>query len=125
MDITRIPTLENLDLEAEWDAAYEDQQIDPEHLEECGLISLVICGSSCPGVMEGVSYLHIDSDYDQTMSEGQRDLYKLLYELQAGAVYSITSVNKLMGALDLKNPLSVIQRLENLQSIGAISGLRL
>lgn len=125
MEITRIPTLENLDLDTEWDAAYQDHTIEQKFLDEWGRIPLVLCGSSEPGALEGASYLYIDGEYDQDMSEGQRALYKVLLELQSGATYCVTSINKLMQTLEQKTPMSIMQRLENLQSIGAISGLKI
>jgi hypothetical protein len=124
MDITRIPNQDALDLTREWDEGYLQDDLDPSIVAGLGNLCLVISGTTSSGKLNGLCYIWVNETFNQPMSKGQKDLLRVLIDYQAGAVYVITSVNLLKRAMGLKNPLSIIQRLENLQSIGAIEGFR-
>lgn len=130
MEIQRTNVLEHLDLDLEWDSAHDDQP-DVEGLAEVieagKLHKIILCGSSEAGGVEGASYLWVDVDYSLEMSVGQLELYRLLRDSRDcvnTAVLNVTTVEKLTKALKLRHTCSVIARLGNLQSIGAISGFR-
>jgi hypothetical protein len=40
-------------------------------------------------------------------------------------VFTVTTISKLAQAMGLENPLAAMKRLEHLQSLGAIAGLRM
>jgi hypothetical protein len=119
-----VNNLENLELYLEHDAGYEDLDFSPEELEEAGEPKLVF-NHTKKGVLEGCCYITVDVDYCLNLSPGQQRLYEILVALQEGAVYSVTTVGKLAEAMGLKNPLAAGKRLENLQSLKAISGFNL
>ena len=116
--------LENLQLYLEHDSGYEDLDWSAEELAEAGAPKLVF-NHTKEGVLEGCHYITVDSNYCLNLSPGQQRLYEILVSLQEGAVYSITTIGKLAEAMGLKNPLAAGKRLENLQSLGAISGLKM
>lgn len=120
--LTRLNELDGLNLEGEYDAPYFDIGLDDEDLSEFAAAKIVIQGSSDAGVMEGCHYLSIDDTYEGELSPGQQELYDILLSFQKSAIYTITTVGKLAETLGLRFPMSVEQRLENLQSLGAISG---
>lgn len=115
--------LENLELYLEHDAGYADLDFSSEELEEASAPKLVF-NHTKQGILEGCSYITVDADYSLNLSPGQQRLYEILVSLQEGAVYSITTVGKLAEAMGLQNPLAAGKRLENLQSLGAISGFK-
>ncbi|MEM8613107.1 MAG: hypothetical protein AAGF93_13890, partial [Cyanobacteria bacterium P01_H01_bin.105] len=69
--------------------------------------------------------LSVDENYLWNMSPGQQKAYELLLSLQQGSVYAMTTIRKLAEAMGLEVIRAALQRLENLQSIGAINGLKL
>jgi hypothetical protein len=119
--------LENLELYLEHDSGYADWALTPEDLEEAGMAKLVFHGGDAdePAVLEGCSYIKVDTNYCLNLSPGQQRLYEILVALQEGAVFTVTTISKLAQAMGLENPLAAMKRLENLQSLGAIAGLRL
>ena len=127
MEITRTNVLENLNIDGDWDSAHDDlPNVEgwAEVVEQTRLHKVILCGSSEAGGVEGASYLWVDADYSLEMSVGQLELYRLLRDIQNSTVYTVTTVGKLMEALKLRHPSSIMVRLENLQSIDAISGLK-
>ena len=128
--------LENLELYLEHDSGYFDWDLTPEELEEAGMPKLVFhgVGEASPGenraedetekVLEGCSYITVDTDYHLNLSPGQQRLYEILVSLQEGAVFTVTTVGKLAKAMGLENPLAAGKRLEHLQTLGAISGFK-
>ena len=115
--------LENMELYLEHDSGYEDFSWSAEELADAGSPKLVF-NHTKEGILEGCHYITVDANYCLNLSPGQQRLYEILVALQEGAVYSITTVGKLAEAMGLKNPLAAGKRLENLQSLGAISGLK-
>lgn len=115
--------LENLQLYLEHDSGYADIEFSAEELEEAGAPKLVFNHTS-QGILEGCHYITVDIDYALNLSPGEQRLYEILVSLQEGAVYSITTIGRLAEAMGLKNPLAAGKRLENLQSLGAISGFK-
>ena len=127
MQITRINHLENLNIDGEWDSAHEEAlEIDEfRELEAASrLDKLILCGKTDVDSTKTTWFIWVDVDYSFEMSVGQQELYKLFRDIQNSTVYTVTTVGKLMEALKLKCSFSVLNRLENLQSIGAISGFR-
>ncbi|MEL7227696.1 MAG: hypothetical protein AAF810_14080 [Cyanobacteria bacterium P01_D01_bin.36] len=116
--------LENLSLHLEHDSGYEDLNLNSEELAEAGAPKLVFNHTKA-GVLEGCCYINVDVDYCLNLSPGEQRLYEILVSLQEAAIYSITTIGKLAEAMELKNPLAAGKRLENLQSLGAISGFKL
>lgn len=116
--------LENLELYLEHDSGYEDLDLSAEELAFAGAPKLVF-NHAKGGLLEGCHYITVDANYCLNLSPGQQRLYEILVSLQEAAVYSITTVAKLAEAMGLENPLAAGKRLENLQSLGAISGLKL
>ena len=55
----------------------------------------------------------------------QRQLFEILRGLALGSIYCVTTVQRLAEMLQLKSPLAIAARLDNLQSLGAISGVKL
>ena len=120
--------LENLEIYLEHDSGYADWVLTPEDLEEAGMAKLVFLGGDADAeseVLEGCSYIKVDTTYCLNLSPGQRRLYEILVSLQEAAVFTVTTIGKLAQAMDLENPLAAMKRLEHLQSLGAISGLKL
>lgn len=124
MTYSRHNHLENLAIAYEHDDAYEDLELDPSVLDETARTKLVIWGETSSGVLEDCSYLYIEPHYAGALSLGQRRLYEILLSLQEGSVYTVTTIGKLAQMMDLENPLACGKRLENLQSLGAIAGLK-
>ena len=120
----RINHLDGFDLSLEHDWGYSIEDPYPEATKRTALVKLVICGEVEPGILEDCSHIYVDPDYKGTLSIGQQRLYDVLLGLQQGAVYTITTIGKLCEALDLQVPLACCHRLDNLQSLGAISGWR-
>jgi hypothetical protein len=124
MTYSRQNHLENLAIEYEHDDAYEDLGIPQAILDEVARTKLILCGDTAQGVLEDCSYLSIDSEYVGGMSPGQRRLYEILLALQEGSIYTVTTIGKLAEMMGLEHPLACGKRLENLQSLGAIAGLK-
>lgn len=114
--------LDQLDLDYEHDAAYEDGLLEPAIADQIAQMKLVLCGDSSKGVLEDSSYLSVDPTYAGSLSIGQRQLYEILLTLQQASVYTVTTVGKLAQMMGLQTPMACGKRLENLQSLGAISG---
>lgn len=123
MTYSRHNHLENLSLDYEHDDAFDDD-LDPAILDAVSRTKLVLCDETSSGVLEDCSYIYVDPQYPGALSVGQRRLYEILLSLQEGAVYVVTTIGKLSQMMRLENPLACGKRLENLQSIGAISGLK-
>ena len=119
---TRENHLDHLDLDYEYDAAYQDGLITPAIADQIAQMKLVLCGNSSKGALEDSSYLSVDPTYTGELSVGQRQLYEILLTLQEGSVYTVTTVGKLAQMMGLQTPMACGKRLENLQSLGAISG---
>ena len=119
----RVNHLQNLSLDGEHDWAYP---IDDEKwpTDEISRVKLILCGDTETGILEDSSYIYVDPDYQGELSIGQRQLYEVLLGLQRSAVYTVTTIGKLTEAIDSTVPWSCVQRLENLQSLGAISGYK-
>lgn len=124
MTYSRQNHLENLAIEYEHDDVYEDLEIAQAVLDEVARTKLILCGDTAQGVLEDCSYLSIDSEYVGGMSPGQRRLYEILLALQEGSIYTVTTIGKLAEMMGLEHPLACGKRLENLQSLGAIAGLK-
>lgn len=126
---TRQNELENLQLWLEVDSGHEveDEEL-LEYLkaadEETKLYKVVLCGETSEGVLEDCSYICVDPHYSGELSPGQRQLYEILLNLQDSAVYSLTTIGKLAQMMNLKWAAACGKRLENLQSLGAIAGLK-
>ena len=116
--------LENLELYLEHDSGYVDWDLTPQELEEAGMTKLVFHEKETAEVLEGCSYISVDTNYVLNLSPGQQRLYEILVSLQEGAVFTVTTVGKLAKAMGLENPLAAGKRLEHLQALGAISGFR-
>ncbi|MGP1386575.1 MAG: hypothetical protein ACTS2F_23655 [Thainema sp.] len=114
--------LDQLDLDYEHDAAYEDSAISSAIANDIAQMKLVLCGNSSKGPLEDCSYLSIDPTYAGALSIGQRQLYEILLTLQEASIYTVTTVGKLAQMMDLQVPMACGKRLENLQSLGAIAG---
>ncbi|MEM9217518.1 MAG: hypothetical protein AAGD25_24655 [Cyanobacteria bacterium P01_F01_bin.150] len=122
--------LENLELDLEHDSgrslkAMDD--LDQEIMAEIAAERIILCGDQDNGdrAYESTSYIWVDPDYSDQLSPGQWQMYELLRSLQLSSDYTATSIGKLAEAQQLKNPLSCSTRLENLQSLGAIHGLKI
>lgn len=124
MTYTRHNHPENLALDYEHDLAYADLEIDPADLDAASRTKLIFNGDTSAGVLEDCSYISVDPEYFGELSIGQRRLYEILLALQESAIYAVTTIGKLAQMMDLENPLACGKRLENLQSLGAISGFR-
>jgi len=124
MTYSRQNHLENLALAYEHDDAYADLPIDPAIVDEIARIKLVLCGDTTTGVLEDCSYIYVDPDYEGSLSPGQQRLYEVLLALQETSIYTITTLGKLAQSLELEHPMACGKRLENLQSLGAISGFK-
>ena len=123
---TRENDLSGFRLEQEHDAAYEaDGLLDEAVIAEIGEAKIVLHGSTEPGALEGASYLSVDTAYTGELSLGQRQLFEVLRGLELGSIYCVTTVQRLAEMLQLKSPLAIAARLDNLQSLGAISGVKL
>lgn len=130
--------LENLELYLEHDSGYYDWELTPEDLEEAGMPKLVFHGvgeaspeenradvdTDAEEVLEGCSYISVDTNYYLNLSPGQQRLYEILVSLQEASVFTMTTVGKLAEAMGLENPLAAMKRLEHLQTLGVISGFK-
>ena len=126
MEITRINHIENLELYLEHDDGWKDFPPDLLDIEfdcSCRLI-LNASSSEKQQKQENIYCIFVEPEYDGTLSSGQRELYQALLELQQTTVYAIVIVEQLMNKLGLKTPMPVLKRLENLQYLKAISGLK-
>ena len=118
--------LENLELYLEHDSGYPEEP-PPEMVQAMQAIAAIklAFNHTDEGVLEGFSYLTVDTNYCLNLSPGQQRLYEILVTLQEAAVYSVTTVGTVARAMGLENPIAAGKRLENLQLLGAISGLTL
>jgi hypothetical protein len=116
--------LENLAIEYEHDDAYDGLEIDQEVLDDIARTKLILCGDTQTGVLEDCSYLAVDPEYQGQLSLGQRRLYEILLDFQEGSIYTVTTIGKLAQMMGLEHPMACGKRLENLQSLGAIAGLK-
>ena len=125
--IEHLNHLENLNVEDEYDDAYDMSLFEPETAERIGAKRIILCGDqdNSDRAFEGTSYIWVDPDYDGQLSPGQWQMYELLRSLQQAAIYTATTIGKLAEAQQLQNPLACSTRLENLQSLGAIHGLKI
>lgn len=125
MTYSRFNHLENMAIDYEHDDAYVDLEIDQAVLDGIARTKLILCGDTQTGVLEDCSYLSVDVQYLGQLSPGQQRLYEILLALQEGALYTVTTIGKLAHMMGLEHPMACGKRLENLQSLGAIAGLRL
>jgi len=117
--------LDGLDLRLEYDKAHTiEDELDAQISDNIGREKLVLCGDEGDRTFENVSYLWVDPEYKAELSPGQREAYELLLSIQQSTVYTITTIGKLAEAQGLKSPFPCLERLVNLQSLGAIHGLR-
>lgn len=124
MTYTRLNHLENLAIAYEHDDAYADLEIDQAVLDDIARLKLILCGDTQTGVLEDCSYISVDPQYLGQLSPGQRRLYEILLAFQEGSIYTVTTIGKLAQMMGLEHPMACGKRLENLQSLGAIAGLR-
>ena len=127
--MNRINELDSLDLHQEHDEGFDmtQDEINDDVTISIANERIILCGDEDNGErsFEGTSYLWVDPNYAGQLSPGQWELYTLLKSLQRAAVYTATTIGKLAEAQDLENPLACCTRLENLQSLGAINGLKI
>ncbi|MGD1855407.1 MAG: hypothetical protein ACFB2W_14280 [Leptolyngbyaceae cyanobacterium] len=130
-DITIENCQENLWIYLEHDSGYGFEWFsDPELLEadeRLGNTVLIFNGSKDMQPVQSMKtcYLIVDENYPWNLSPGQQKAYELLLPLQQGSTYALTTIKKLAEAMELEVIRAAYKRLENLQSIGAISGLKL
>ncbi|MEA5449675.1 hypothetical protein VB780_13905 [Leptolyngbya sp. CCNP1308] len=124
MTYSRSNHLENMAIDYEHDDAYADIEIDQAVLDDIARTKLIFCGDTQTGVLEDCSYVSVDAQYQGQMSPGQQRLYEVLVALQEGSLYTVTTIGKLAQMMGLEHPMSCGKRLENLQSLGAIAGLK-
>jgi hypothetical protein len=121
---------ENLCIDLEHDSGYSPTwRKTQDYLEVDEIIGntvLVFNGSKDMDI-DGmkVCYLTVDERYPWNLSPGQQKAYELLLPLQQGSTYAVTTVQKLANAMGLEIMHAAYKRLENLQSVGVISGLKL
>ncbi len=126
MTYSRSNHLENLAIEYEHDAAYADLEIDQAVLDDIARTKLILSGGDTKtGVLEDCSYILVDTQYLGQLSPGQQRLYEVLLALQEASIYAVTTIGKLAQLLGLEHPMACGKRLENLQSLGAIAGLKM
>ena len=65
--------------------------------------------------------LTVDTDYHGTLTPAQRQLWEVLTMVQVSSIYAVLTVGRLAQACQT-SPLSIVARLENLASLGAVSG---
>ena len=65
--------------------------------------------------------LTVDTDYHGTLTPAQLQLWEVLAMVQVASVYSVLTVGRLATVCQA-TPLSIVARLENLTSVGAVSG---
>ena len=115
-------------LQGEDDAAYHDKcghlsNLGCELVQICGKRKIVIGQGNTPDELFGVNSINVDPNYSGFLSIAQKQLYEILLQLQNNSDCTATTVAHLAEAQGLKCPLACEQRLENLQRLGAISGL--
>lgn len=115
--------LDGFNLAEEFDPVYNPDP-NPELEAIAKLEKLVVNGDSEARVLEDCSYVWVDEQYSGELSPGQRQTYELLLSLQRSSLYAVTSIGKLCEAQGLTTPWPCLARLDNLQSLGAISGLK-
>ena len=125
MTYSRSNHLENMAIDYEHDDAYADLEIDQAVLDDIARTKLILSGDTQTGVLEDCSYISVDPQYEGNLSPGQQRLYDVLRSWQEGSVYTITTIGKLAHLMGLEHPMACGKRLENLQSLGAIAGLRM
>lgn len=120
--------LENLPLYLEHDSGYFHWELIPEELEEARNAKLVFCQRDLeaddPELLEGCFYVTVDTNYALNLSPAQQRLYEILLALQEAAIHTVTNVGKLTDAMGLEVPYATEKRLEHLDMLGAISGIR-
>jgi hypothetical protein len=125
MTYSRFNHLDNMAIAHEHDEAYADLMIDQALLNDIARTKLILCGETQTGVLEGCSYLLVEPQYQGQLSPGQRRLYEILLAFQEGSVYTVTTIGKLAQMMGLKHPMACGKRLENLQTLEAIAGLKM
>lgn len=65
--------------------------------------------------------LTVDTNYTGTLTPAQLQLWEVLTMVQVASIYAVLTVGKLATACQT-SPLSIVARLENLSSLGAVSG---
>ena len=65
--------------------------------------------------------LTVDTDYTGTLTPAQLQLWELLAMVQTASIYAVLTVGRLAQCCQT-TPLSIVARLENLSSLGAVSG---
>ncbi|MDV3351705.1 hypothetical protein QGP82_23585 [Leptothoe sp. LEGE 181152] len=124
MEITRINHIENLQLFLEQDSGwvgYPEDLLDIERDCACQLI-FNASDEEKQQACKDVYYIVVEPDYEGTLSSGQRELYEAMLYLQQNTVHSVVTVGQLMTKLNLKTPMPVLSRLDNLQTLNAIDG---
>lgn len=120
--------LENLPLYLEHDSGYADWELIPAELEEARNTKLVFCQRNLEeddlDLLEGCFYVTVDTSYALNLSPAQQRLYEILLALQEAAIHTVTNVGKLTDAMGLEVPYATEKRLEHLDMLGAISGIR-
>ena len=129
MDLVIENVLENLQIHLEHDSGYPpdwdvlpDQPEYENYIENARNQILVLNGVDDKPI-EGAYYVSVDEAYAWNLSPGQQELYELLVSMQKGSLYAITTVGQLADAMDLEVIWAAYQRLDNLQSLRAISGV--
>ena len=129
MDLVIENVLENLQIDLEHDSGYPaDWDVLPDkpeyenYIENARNQILVLNGADDKPI-EGAYYVTVDETYLWNLSPGQQKLDERLLSMQKGSLYSITTVGQLADAMDLKVIWAAYQRLDNLQSLRAISGV--
>lgn len=125
MTYSRENHLENLEPWYEFDqpdAELRDAELEAIAARE----KLILCDDQDPEnqVLENCSYIYVDPSYQGALTAAQRQLYEILLTLQTAGVYTVTTIGKLSKAQGLDDPYACIHRLNNLQSLDAISGYR-
>ena len=127
--MNRINELDSLDLHQEHDEGFDmtPAELNDSVTQSIANERIILCGDqdNSDRAFEGTSYIWVDPDYDGQLSPGQWQMYELLRSFQEGAVYTATTIGKLAKTQGLQNPLACSTRLENLQSLGAIHGLKI
>ena len=65
--------------------------------------------------------LTVDTDYHGTLTPAQLQLWEVLAMVQVASIYAVLTVGRLATACQT-TPLSIVARIENLASLGAVSG---
>lgn len=119
----QINHLENFNLALEHDDGHNPELRDEELERETADMKLIFSDvENSDRVLKDCSYVWVDPDYVGQLSPGQERCYEILLAAQQGMVYAVTTIGKLAEAQGLENPLSCYERLNNLQSLGAIAG---